>query len=118
MSRSSRSGRHTPLRRVSQGSLVGLRHSQAFPGPTGLEFLQQALVDVCDETEQMLLNMEELDRISDGMEQLAHNLAGYLQAMRINAFCVEWPQVGRTALARTLNAPDVCTARHPQIYLL
>jgi len=49
-------------------------------------------VDVCDETEQMFVNMEELDRISDGMEQLAHNLAGYLQAMRINAFCVEWPQ--------------------------
>jgi len=100
----SRSGRHTPLRRVSQGSLVGLRHSQAFSGPTGLEFLEQALADVCDETEQMFINMEELDRISDGMEQLAHNLAGYLQAMRINAFCVEWPQVG-AQLARTLDIP-------------
>jgi DASH complex subunit DAM1 len=92
----SRSGRHTPLRRISQGSLVGHRHSQAFSGQTGLEFLEQALVDVCDETEQMFVNMEELDRISDGMEGLAHSLAGYLQAMRINAFCVEWPQVGET----------------------
>lgn len=94
----SRSGGHTPLRRVSQGSLVGLRYSQAFSGPTGFEFLEQALVDVCDETAQMFTNMEELDRISDGMEQLAHDLAGYLQAMRINAFCIEWPQV-KTLLA-------------------
>lgn len=89
----SRSGRRTPLRRVSQGSVVGLRHSQAFfSGPTGLEFLEPIISDIADENEQLLKNAEEIDLISDRLEDLAHDIAGYLQAMRINAYCVDWPE--------------------------
>lgn len=88
----SRSGRRTPLRRVSQGSLVGLRHSQAFAGPTGLEYLEPILSDIADEQEQLLRNMEDIDTITEHMENLANDIAGYLQAMRINAYCVDWQE--------------------------
>ena len=94
--------RPTPLRCVSQRSLVGPLQSQVFSGPTGLEFLEQVTGAgrCCNETEQMSANTEELDRISTtARNHLSASDEGQCLLRRVA------PGIGETPLARTLDIP-------------
>lgn len=70
-------GRHTPLRHVSQGSLVGIRHFQYFLD----QWAKHGTLGVCDETKQMLINMNGARLHLRRVGQLVHHFAGYLQAV-------------------------------------
>lgn len=85
----------TPLRRISHGSLSALaRSSNQPPGATGLEFLEPAMVELADEAATLHSNIERLNALSDALDTFNESFASYLYAMRMNAFCVEWNQVG------------------------
>lgn len=85
-----------PLRRVSTGSLSSLARSQdrAPSSASGLDFLTPALVDLSDEAAMLASNIQNMSRLHDALGIFNESFAGYLYALRMNAFCVEWPEVG------------------------
>lgn len=84
-----------PLRRISSGSLSSLARSQdRLPGSSsGLDFLQPALVDLTDEASTLATNIENMNRLHDALGVFNESFAGYLYALKMNAFCVEWSDV-------------------------
>ncbi|KAF5392603.1 hypothetical protein D9757_002275 [Collybiopsis confluens] len=84
---------HTPLRRVSQGSLLRLSRSGAYPdAPHGLGFLEPAMSEFIDETETLLTNVEGLQCLSETLASFNESFASWLYVMNMNALTVDWPQ--------------------------
>lgn len=80
----------TPIRRISSGSLA-LRSSSTH---TLLSFLQDdALPILADETTALQENMAQLDVIQHSLVTFNESFAKFIHGLRMNAFCVEWPEV-------------------------
>ena len=93
---------HTPLRRLSQGSLFRLSRSEAYPdAPYGLGFLEPALAELIDEAEALQTNVEGLRNLDNALETFNESFASWLYVMNMNALTIDWPPV-RLALYRTL----------------
>jgi DASH complex subunit DAM1 len=84
----------TPLRRISQGSLLRLSRSGAYPNaPHGLGFLEPALSEFLDETEALQTNVEGLKNLSNSLATFNESFASWLYIMNMNALTTDWPQV-------------------------
>ena len=83
-----------PLRRVSTGSLSSLARSQdrSSSSPSGLDFLQPALVELADEAATLAANIGHLNEMHDALGTFNESFAAWMYALKMNAFCVEWPQ--------------------------
>ncbi|KAI9438209.1 DASH complex subunit Dam1-domain-containing protein [Lactarius indigo] len=84
----------TPLRRVSQGSLLALSRSSAHrqDAPHGLEFLEPALAELADEAETLRGNVEGLRALSTSLETFNEAFSSWLYVMNMNALTVDWPE--------------------------
>jgi DASH complex subunit DAM1 len=83
-----------PLRRISQGSLIRLSLSGAYPNvPHGLGFLEPALVEFLEETEALQTNVEGLKNLSNSLATFNKSFASWLYIMNMNALMTDWPQV-------------------------
>jgi hypothetical protein len=84
----------TPLRRISQGSLLRLSRSGAYPNaPHGLGFLESVLSEFLDETEALQTNVEGLKNLSNSLATFNESFASWLYIMNMNALTTDWPQV-------------------------
>ena len=93
---------HTPLRRLSQGSLFRLSRSEAYPdAPHGLGFLEPALAELIDEAEALQTNVEGLRNLDAALDTFNESFASWLYVMNMNALTTDWPQV-RLNLYRTV----------------
>ncbi|PVG00162.1 hypothetical protein CPB86DRAFT_730145 [Serendipita vermifera] len=91
----------TPLRRGSQRFLA---ESKPFISSTnstgsrdggtasGLVTLEEAFQGIADEIEIFVRNMEQMEKITERLEESADIMAMFLQAQRMNTFCVEFAQ--------------------------
>ena len=86
-----------PLRRLSTGSLSSLHRSQDrhHASPSGLDFLSPAFQALNDEAAMLEKNVQQLNELHDALGTFNESFAGWLYALKMNAFCVEWPQVSR-----------------------
>jgi DASH complex subunit DAM1 len=96
----------TPLRRGSQRFLA---ESKPFISSTtstgsrdggtasGLAALEDSFQGIADEIEVFVRNMEQMEKITERLEESADIMAMFLQAQRMNTFCVEFPQVSLTS---------------------
>ena len=86
-----------PLRRISTGSLSSLHKSQDrnHSSPSGLDFLQPALTELSDEAATLATNVDKLNQLHDALGEFNESFAGLIWALKMNAFCVEWPEVCR-----------------------
>ncbi|KAI9463973.1 hypothetical protein BJY52DRAFT_1184386 [Lactarius psammicola] len=77
----------TPLRRVSQGSLLALSRSGAHheDAPHGLGFLEPALAELADEAETLRGNVEGLRALSASLETFNETFSSWLYVMNMNA---------------------------------
>ena len=84
-----------PLRRISTGSLSSLARSQdrQHASAAGLDFLQIPLTDLSDEATTLAANLGKLNELHDALGTFNESFAAYLYALKMNAFCVEWPNV-------------------------
>jgi len=87
--------RSHPLRRPSTGSLSSLARStdRNTTSPSGLDFLQPALSELNDEASTLATNISHLTELHNALGTFNESFAGYLYALKMNAFCVEWKQV-------------------------
>lgn len=87
--------RSHPLRRPSTGSLSNLARStdRSESSPSGLDFLQPALAELNDEASTLAGNVAHLTELHNALGTFNESFAGYLYALKMNAFCVEWGQV-------------------------
>jgi DASH complex subunit DAM1 len=94
----------TPLRRGSQRFLAESRPfisstsstgsgRDVGSGASGLSELEDAFQGIADEMEIFVRSVEEMDKITDILEETAESMAIFIQAQRMNTFCVEFPQV-------------------------
>ena len=98
-----------PLRRISTGSLSSLARSQdrAHISPSGLDFLQPALTELADEAATLASNIANLNELHDALGTFNENFAAWMYALKMNAFCVEWPLVSLPQLVRkSSSCPD------------
>ncbi|KAJ3721918.1 DASH complex subunit Dam1-domain-containing protein [Lentinula raphanica] len=104
----------TPLRRISQGSLLRLSRSGAYPdAPHGLGFLEPAMSEFVDETETLQTNVEGLNHLSDTLATFNESFASWLYVMNMNALTVDWPQApheGSFMLAKRRTERDALAA--------
>ena len=85
---------HTPLRRVSQGSLFALSHSGArSDAPHGLGFLKPALAELTDEADALRANVDGLRALSASLDTFNEAFASWMYVMNMNALTVDWPEV-------------------------
>ncbi|KAJ1025689.1 hypothetical protein NDA18_004027 [Ustilago nuda] len=85
----------TPLRRISRGSLTALSHSaskQLNAGGTPLSFLQGAMTDLAEEVGVLKLNLENVEAVHESLHSFNENFAMYIYGLKMNAYCVEWPE--------------------------
>jgi DASH complex subunit DAM1 len=87
--------RSHPLRRPSTGSLSALARStdRNTASPSGLDFLQPALSELSDEASTLASHISNLTALHNALGTFNESFAGYLYALKMNAFCVEWTQV-------------------------
>ncbi|KAK8849550.1 hypothetical protein IAR55_004885 [Kwoniella newhampshirensis] len=86
---------HHPLRRISTGSLSSLaRSTDRNPNlsPSNLDHLSPALTDLVDEATTLASNIGQMTALHDALGTFNEAFAGYLYALKMNAFCVEWPE--------------------------
>lgn len=98
-----------PLRRLSTGSLSSLHRSQDrhHASPSGLDFLSPAFQALNDEAAMLEKNVQQLNELHDALGTFNESFAGWLYALKMNAFCVEWPQASRCfAFAQGMFADD------------
>ncbi|GFZ50053.1 hypothetical protein JCM24511_07806 [Saitozyma sp. JCM 24511] len=83
-----------PLRRISTGSLSTLARSQdrAHSSPSGLDFLQPAITELADEAATLSTNIQRLNDLHDALGTFNEAFAGWMYALKMNAFCVEFPE--------------------------
>jgi DASH complex subunit DAM1 len=97
---------HTPLRRISHGSLYALSRSQsrargADPdsstydpsAPSALAFLGPALAQLADEAEVLAENAARQYAAADALRRFNEGFAAYLYATQMNMFGAYFPQV-------------------------
>lgn len=84
----------TPLRRVSQGSLLALSHSGAHhqDAPHGLGFLEPVLAELADEAETLRGNVDGLRALSASLDTFNEAFSSWLYVMNMNALTVDWPE--------------------------
>lgn len=83
--------RHTPIRRISRGSFSGgaARGHSATP----LAFLcDEALPILAEETTALQDNLEQLHEMRHALSTFNESFAMFLYGIKMNAFCVEWPE--------------------------
>ena len=86
---------HTPLRRISRGSLRALSRSGSYPdAPHGLGFLEPAMGELADEAEALQANIQGLHALGQSVGIFNEHFASYLYMMEMNALTTDWPQVG------------------------
>lgn len=93
----SRSRPTTPIRRVSRGSISSHNRasvSNANATSTQLAFLTQAMSDLSYETSTLHSNLECIEEIDRALLTFDESFSMFLYGLRMNAFCVEWPEVG------------------------
>lgn len=83
----------TPLRRISRGSISALSQSRGSGSATPLTFLEGAMADLADETSVLQSNLEQVETIHEALGTFNESFAMYLYGLKMNAFCVEWPEV-------------------------
>lgn len=90
---------HTPIRRLSQGSLFRLSRSDAYPdAPHGLGFLQPALSELVEEMETLLANADGLRNLEEALGRFNESFSSWLYIMNMNALTTDWPQVSQAHL--------------------
>ena len=89
----SRSRPTTPIRRVSRGSIARASISNASSSSTPLSFLTQAMSDLSYETSTLHSNLECIEEINQALLTFDESFSMFLYGLRMNAFCVEWPEV-------------------------
>lgn len=92
----SRSRPTTPIRRVSRGSISSHHRasvSAANSTSTPLSFLTQAISDLSYETSTLHSNLECIEEIDQALLTFDESFSMFLYGLRMNAFCVEWPEV-------------------------
>lgn len=100
--------RTTPLRRISRGSLTAsIRSGAMLGGDTPLSCMQDALSDLCDETAVLQSNLEAVGGIQESLGTFNENFATFLYGLKMNAFCVEWPEVSAKRGRKQLDAPSL-----------
>ncbi|KAI0672418.1 hypothetical protein C8Q78DRAFT_1026999 [Trametes maxima] len=83
----------TPLRRLSQGSLLRLSRSGTHPdAPHGLGFLAPALAELVDEAEALHANAAALRALAAALGAFNEGFASWLYVMNMNALTTDWPQ--------------------------
>ncbi|UZJ51867.1 hypothetical protein CBS101457_001187 [Exobasidium rhododendri] len=91
----SRSRPTTPIRRVSRGS-ISSHHRASVSGAgsavTPLSFLTQAMSDLSYETSTLHSNLECIEEIDNALLTFDESFSMFLYGLRMNAFCVEWPE--------------------------
>lgn len=93
----------TPLRRSSQRFLNESRpfissNSSQVAASAGLAALESAFHGIADELEVFVKNVQEMERITEMFEETAESMAMFIQAQKMNTFCVEFPQVRATPI--------------------
>jgi DASH complex subunit DAM1 len=58
-----------------------------------LEFLTGPMFDLSDEAAALASHVQAMNRLHDSLGTFNEAFAGYLYALRMNAFCVEWTEV-------------------------
>lgn len=84
---------HTPLRRISQGSLhqsANAGQLASSPSPTGLDFLP--IHDLVDELETLNQNLEVMERLTSSLAKFNEGFAMFSYGLRMSAFSVEWSE--------------------------
>ncbi|WVQ79266.1 hypothetical protein IAT38_001362 [Cryptococcus sp. DSM 104549] len=106
---------HHPLRRISTGSLTSLARSTDRPAasPSGLDFLQPAMTDLADEAATLAANISQMTQLHDALGTFNEAFAGYLYALKMNAFCVEWPEAPDETSFQRLEALQRAAANPP-----
>ncbi|CAG7851320.1 SubName: Full=Uncharacterized protein {ECO:0000313/EMBL:CCA70255.1} [Serendipita indica DSM 11827] len=90
----------TPLRRGSQRYLAEskpFRASTSSAGehdgePTPWSSLEGTFHEIADELEGFMKNLQQIKLITQKLEERAESVAMFLQAQRMNTYCVEFPQ--------------------------
>lgn len=84
----------TPLRRISRGSLsqLALSQTRADPSAAPLDFLSPAFSELADSMSDLQTNFEHLGAIHDSIAGFNEAFASFLYGMKMNAFCVEFPE--------------------------
>ncbi|KDN48535.1 hypothetical protein K437DRAFT_255511 [Tilletiaria anomala UBC 951] len=85
----------TPIRRVSRGSISALASSHPSsgnPSATPLSHLETAMRDIADDVATLHLNLEQIQSIYEALGVFNENFSMYLYGLKMNAFCVEWPE--------------------------
>nr|XP_018260166.1 DASH complex subunit DAM1 [Kwoniella dejecticola CBS 10117]OBR82324.1 DASH complex subunit DAM1 [Kwoniella dejecticola CBS 10117] len=100
-----------PLRRISTGSLSSLARStdRNTLSASGLDHLTGAMVELSDEMATLSSNVQQMTALHDALGTFNEAFAGYLYALKMNAFCVEWPQAPNEqgfSRLEALEAPD------------
>ncbi len=83
----------TPIRRISRGSISALGAAAPNPHATPLAHLEHAMRDIADDIGTLHLNLEQVQGIHEALGCFNENFAMYLYGLKMNAFCVEWPEV-------------------------
>ena len=89
----------TPIRGVSSGSFTVTRAQS--DAPTPLSFLQDdALPILVEETMTLHDNFAQISEIQHAMTAFNESFAAFLYGIKMNAFCVEWPEAPTEATLR------------------
>lgn len=67
-----------------------------------MDFLTGPLLDLSDEAAALATHVHAMNRLHDSLGTFNEAFAGYLYALRMNAFCVEWTEVSRCRLVRIM----------------
>lgn len=92
----------TPLRPSSRTSL---RESQTFTPGSGvssafpLDSLEPAFAEFSDSMADLEANLMHLQLMHESLSRFNENFASFLYGLNMNAFCVDFPEVGRLGSA-------------------
>lgn len=93
----------TPLRRVSSGALKHSHNSslnQRDIVQHPLEFLTPALSDLSDELDGIMSSTHQMVELDKALADFNHGFGSLLWALKLNAYCINWPEVGCELLGK------------------
>ncbi|UPX19174.1 DASH complex subunit dam1, variant 2 [Ascochyta rabiei] len=94
-SRSPRSRPTTPLRPASRSSLRdSAQRSRGAPSSHALDRLQDGFAELSDAMADLEQNFVQLQLMHESLARFTESFAGFLYGMNMNAFCVDFPEVG------------------------
>jgi DASH complex subunit DAM1 len=99
-SKSPRSRPTTPLRASSRSSLRDSvqRGKGAASSGNALEHLQDGFAELSDAMADLEQNFVQLQLMHESLARFSESFAGFLYGMNMNAFCVDFPEVGASCL--------------------